>query len=113
MKLPPRSNRDYMFNKLNWMTVYQLITYHTLIAVYRVRQSKEPEYLAELLGKDNKQGHIIIENTKLELYRDSFVFRGSVMWNKLPKNLRIEQKIGSFKRSLKTWVLDSVPRYIG
>ena len=27
--MPPRSHRDYMFDKLNWLTVNQLIVYHT------------------------------------------------------------------------------------
>ena len=52
---PPRSNRVNMFNKLKWLTVYQLISYHTLLAVYKIRQSGEPEYLAEFLKRDNRQ----------------------------------------------------------
>ena len=43
---PPRSNRVSMYNKLKWHTVNQLVRYHTLIAVYKIRQSGEPEYLA-------------------------------------------------------------------
>ena len=45
------------------MTVQQLIAYHTLIAIYRIRQSKEPEHLADILTKDNRYGHIIMKNT--------------------------------------------------
>ena len=90
-----------------------MIAYHTLIAVYRVRQSKEPEYLAQSLCRDNKQGNIVMENIKLGLYRTSFIFRGSVMWNELPKSLRSQEKIGKFKIELKKWVIEHVSRFLG
>ena len=46
---PPRSKRHLMFDKLKWLTVKQLIVYHTLLTVYKIRQSREPEYLANFL----------------------------------------------------------------
>ena len=33
LKSPPRTSRDWMFSKLGWMTVKQLINYHTIIVV--------------------------------------------------------------------------------
>ena len=67
LSLPPRSNREYMYSKLGWLTVNQLVVYHTLIIVYRIRESKEPEYLAGILCKTSRQGQncIIVENIKL------------------------------------------------
>ena len=113
LRLPPRTHRDLMYNKLNWMTVNQLIAYHTLITVFRIRLSREPEYLAIALCRDNKQGNIIMENTRLGSYRDSFIFRGSVMWNRLPKDCKVEKKIGKFKRKLKQWVSENILRFLG
>ena len=75
------------------MTVNQLIASHTLIAVFRIRKSKEPEYLARPLCRDKKQGNIVMENTMLGSYRNSFIFRGSVMWNMLPKYYKVEKKV--------------------
>ena len=43
LSLPPRHNREYMYNKLGWLTVHQLIVYHPLITVYRIRQAREPD----------------------------------------------------------------------
>ena len=82
LRLPPRTRRSLMYNKLNWLTVNQLIAYHTLIAVYRVRQSREPEYLA-----------VSMKSTELGVYRNSFVFRGSVLWNKLRSTLKNQKKV--------------------
>ena len=111
LNLPPRTNRDYMFDKLGWMTVRQLISYHTLITVFRIRKSQEPEYLYGALGRDNKFGNIIVENNNLGLYKSSFVPRGSVLWNKLPKELKNMKKVGVFKNGLRKWVAENVERF--
>ena len=41
---PPRAERSVMFNKLGWLTVSQLIFYHSVISVHKIRNSREPEY---------------------------------------------------------------------
>ena len=110
---PPRTSRDWMFDKLGWMTVQQLIAYHTLIAIYRIRQSKEPEHLSDILTKDNRYGHIIMKNTVLGLYRNSFVFRGTLLWNRLPETLRKLDNIGKFKKNIRNWVESNVDRFAG
>ena len=55
-----------MFDKIDWLTVRQLIAFHTLITVYRIRMSQEPEDLARMLKRDNHNGHIIMKKTRLE-----------------------------------------------
>ena len=50
---PPRSNRVMLYERLGWFSVNQLITYHTLIHVYKVRSCGEPEYLAQFLQNDS------------------------------------------------------------
>ena len=45
-----------MYDKLDWMSVNQLIFYHTVMTVFRIRQTSEPEYLAERMGYDNFSG---------------------------------------------------------
>ena len=110
---PPRTNRNLMFDKIAWLTVNQLIAYHTLITVYRVRKTQEPEDLALMMSRDNHNGHIILKNTQLGLYRNSIVFRGSLLWNKLPPMLRNETKLIKFKKCLRNWVLENIPRFDG
>ena len=64
---PPRSRRNDLYDKLGWLTVNQLIVYHTLITVFKIRESKEPEYLAGKLSIETPTGRIMIPNTKLSL----------------------------------------------
>ena len=110
LNYPPRNTRNLMFERLGWLSVKQLIAYHTLIAVYRIRTSREPEYLSDMLLRENYRGKIVINN-KLSLYRNSFVFRGADLWNKLPSSLRTIQKISSFKKGIKVWVVENVARF--
>ena len=83
LSLPPRSHRDHMYDRLKWLTVNQLIVYHTLLSIHRIKHSGEPEYLANILGKSSRQvvGGIIVENNKQGLVRKSFTFRGAEQWN--------------------------------
>ena len=109
---PPRAERAALYSRLNWLTVNQLISYHTLLTVFKIRQSGEPEYLASFLQDDSRTGRIILPNTKLTLAKKSFVWRGSVHWNKLPLDLRKSMKIGHFKRGVRKWVLQNIPRFL-
>ena len=44
---PPRSIRNPMYDDLGWLTVNQLVRYHTLLAVFRIRVSGEPEWVVD------------------------------------------------------------------
>ena len=114
LSMPPRSQRDNMYDRLNWLTVNQLVVYHTLLSVHRIRQSEEPEYLASILGKTNRhvRGGIIVENHKLGLARKSFTIRGAEQWNKLTTELRVETKLSKFKQGLRKWVAENVTRFL-
>ena len=110
-KSPPRSPRAPMYDRLGWLTVQQLIVYHTLLAVYRVRATGEPEYLADSLCCDNRNGHIIVKPTRLTLLQRSFKFRGAIHWNELPQEIRKTRTIGSFKPAVREWILNHVRRF--
>ena len=47
---PPLTARNNMFDQLDWLTVNQLIAYHT---VFKLRSSREPEYLSDEMCNDN------------------------------------------------------------
>ena len=68
---PPRATRNPMFDRLDWLTVNQLIAYHTF---FKIRSCGEPEYLSEILRQDNRNGSIIIPNSDLTLAKKSFSF---------------------------------------
>ena len=109
---PPRAIRNPMYDQLDWLTVNQLIRYHTLLAVYRIRMTKEPEYFAASLCNDNRNGNIIVQKTKLSLALKSFKIRGACQWNALPASIRKLENIGTFKKEVKTWIKQHIPRFL-
>ena len=100
-----------MFLQTGWLTVRQLIQYHTALAIYRIRDSKEPEHLSKILLKENRVNKRIIPNTTLSLAKRSFCFRGAEEWNQLPEAVRSCGKIGVFKAKLKSWILENIPPF--
>ena len=110
--MPPMTPRNTLFDKLGWLSVLQLIAYHTLLAVFKTRKTGEPEDLATALSRDNHNEHIIMKNTVLVLYRRSFVFRGALLWNRLPPDLRKEIEISKFKRTVRKRMDENVPRFL-
>ena len=112
LQLPGRSNREQMFHRLGWLTVHQLAVFHTILAVYKIRKSKEPEYLARKLTRDNLRGNIIVPYTHLTLLKRSFVLRGSELWNRLPMSVRSLKKDMEFKTELRKWVTEQVNKFL-
>ena len=109
---PLRAHRKDMYNKLGWLTVKQLVIYHTLLTVYRVRQAKEPEYLSSILCNDNRLEKIIVPNIRLTLTQKSFTTRGACNWNSLPLEIRKIETISCFKQEVKKWIKSYVPRFV-
>ena len=101
-----------MFAKLDWLTVNQLIAYHKIISICKIRKSGEPEYLARLLRDENRGGKIILQNTQLTLARRSFIWRGSQQWNLLSVELRRSTKISLFKKGARSWVVENISQYL-
>ena len=103
--------RTQMFDQLQWMTVRQLIYYHTALTTFRIRSSQEPEYLNSILTRENMRGNIIIPNVTLELARQSFTYRGATQWNNIPQNIRSIDVPSRFKARLKKWVFENVDQF--
>ena len=109
---PPRTKRSLLFNKLGWLSVNQLISYHSMLTLFKIRSSKEPEYLSQFLCNDSRNLRIVVPNQDLTLTRNSFSFRASDQWNQLPIQLRKEVKIGTFKKDVKKWIIANVAQFL-
>ena len=107
----PRTSRNELFDITGWMTVKQLISYHTLLTVFRIRSSGEPEYLESHLNKDTRNGRIQLPCFKIKLAQNSFRYRSIKWWNMMPENIRAATKVSSFKSLCGDWVLNNVSRF--
>ena len=50
------------------LTVRQMVVYTTLLAVFKIRKSGEPELSAAKLRRESRNGRIMIENTKFSVF---------------------------------------------
>ena len=109
---PPRAHRSTMYDTLQWLTVKQLIFYHSVITIFKIRKNNEPEHLASIFSQDNRNNRIVIPNLDLTLAQKSFTLRGAENWNQIPIEIRTQQKIGTFKKFAKKWILENVPKFL-
>ena len=106
-----RAHRSPMYDHLEWLTVNQLIFYHSVITIFKIRKNGEPEHLAGIFYKDSRNRRILIPNWNLSLGQKSFRIRGAENWNMLPLDVRTQTKIASFKKQAKKWILENVQKF--
>ena len=111
LKVSNRCHREDMYVQLNWLTVSQLSVFHSLLSVYKIRKNQEPEYLHSRLSIDNVRGKIIVPSVRLSIGLNSFCWRGAILWNSLPEELRKSENTVQFKKDLKKWIIENTPRF--
>lgn len=104
---------EELFSMLNWMTFRDRIQYQKAILVYKILNNLAPSYLSNLFlhtcdthslnlrSVATDLLHIPKPNT--ELYRKSFAYSGSKIWNSLPENARTSTSLDDFKHSYLQW----------
>ena len=107
----PRTSRSDLFEQV-WASVNQLVAYHTLLMVFNIRRSGEPDYLARFLQNDSRNFRIMRDNTKLSLALRSFTFRGAQAWNDLPFDVRACRSLNGFKKQTKKWIMVNISRFL-
>ena len=110
-----------LLQKTNSFSVNQLIVYKTLTAIFKIKRSGEPRYLANRLGfekQQNNNGGIIahrrlydITNIDFRLARgrESLLYRGCKLWYSLDLTLKVEGSLIIFKQRLRDWILTEIP----
>ena len=101
-RAPNRTNRSIILLRLKWLSINQLICYHSLLSVYRIRASMEPEYLSRMMCHQSRNRRIITPNPGLTIASNSFGYRAASQWNRLPSALRSVSSISVFKKRLRT-----------
>ena len=107
-----------LLSECNWLSVSQLVFFHSVVLLRKVRQSQKPEYLHEMytinrryntrgenIGKlDSSSGIPPVHGLNLK----SFRWRSLQAWNLLPTRIRQITNIEAFKKNLKVWIKDNL-----
>ena len=122
---------EELLKQCGWMSVNQLIIYHTLVHFYQMITRKSPVYLYSKLttefkyptrrwvhikNKVNdpdlvKESNLIIgpkSNANHSLSQQSFRWRASKQWNALPIKLKEITSLKKFKKSLQLWIKENI-----
>ena len=101
-----------LLKQCGWLSVHQLIVYHSVVLVHKVMQNKSPKYLHSMFAAEyqykTKQAHNgLIKHTRdldLEITKDSFRWRAAKSYNELPLSIRNTASLEAFKKGTKAWI---------
>ena len=101
-----RESATQALNELHWLNVDARITFKTLLLVYKVLHGIcSKNFDLQYKGFNGRPNDYLLLHTptfKTVYGKRIFAYNGSRLWNALPVDVRAEESIEKFKRSIKT-----------
>ena len=113
------STKDLM-EACSWMSVRQLVCYHSVVQLHKTLTHKAPAYLYQRVTtggtypyrtRQAASGQLRQVNgakTELDLSKMGWGSRAVEEYNKMPPDVRLELSMPSFKRKLRSWVIKNI-----
>ena len=111
----PEYSRDHMMPglaKLHWLPIRARVSFKIATTVFKVRQMGQPSYLAELIEdavlsrklRSSASRQCTLKESRTILCYGTRVFRQTAAktWNSLPDDVRLADKLETFRSRLKT-----------
>ena len=98
----------------NYLSVHQLVAYHSGLQISKIVASHQPKYHFNRLQNINtRESRATLDNRtfidfKLSTGRSSFFYQASRIWNLIPEDIKSIEKMLSFKKALKKWVIQHI-----
>ena len=107
-----RWSRKKILQKVGWMSVRQLIEYHTILQAHKTMTTGLPRPLHASLTITHSYRTRSVTSGNIRVRDDTstsaFSFRAMVSYNKVPGDLKVGN-IQTVKRKLKKWILKNIP----
>ena len=118
-KLDWKTSTAVILSQCGWLSVNQLVVYHSVVMVFKVLQNKQPKPLHSMFPLDysyntSQARSKSIKQTghpSLDLWQDSFRWRAARSYNQLPASMKNLQSVEAFKLEAKKWVRGNIPVY--
>ena len=115
-KLDWNSPTTLILQQCGWLSVNQLSVYHTVILAHKVMQARTPKYLYSKFNtnyqyKTRQATSGLIRCTRtpeLDIARDSFCWRATELYNRLPVEIRNMKTLMQFRENVKSWVKQNI-----
>ena len=108
-----------LLKECRWLSVRQLVFYQTVLQVFNVVVSGKPDHLSKKFRTDHSYrtrqatggGHRFGEeyDATSGLSHDSFCYRGTVDYNRIPAYIRKAKTLQTLKYKLKQGVSTNIP----
>ena len=118
-----------LLKSCQWMSVRQLMAYHSLVLLHKTLTNKAPQYMHDKVTAGGDYAYKTrqaaacpegfsfsvqhptdsgtvrqVPGNKLGISKLGWCWRSVELYNRLPTNIRLEKKMQIFKKSLKIWV---------
>ena len=100
--------------ELGWLTVTECRDYLVLLIVYKSLNNMSPYYLQDffiyisefhnLVTRQSYFNDLYIPGVRTCYMQKSLQYYGSVLWNRLPSNVRSAPTVETFKQLCKSWL---------
>ena len=87
------------------------LKFNKIIAVFKARHELVPEYITKLLTKSSSRYNFLnylLPQPRIDMFKASFSFSGSLLWNSLPLNIKSISSLSSFKTKLRNFFWSSL-----
>ena len=105
-----------LLKQCNWLSIRQLVFYHSVTLLHKTLQEMRPEYIFKMLKPVSRretrmtdQLCLQVENLKTTTTNRTFLPRTIEHWNMLPYSIREIRDKSTFKRRLREYVKNKVP----
>ena len=111
-----KTSTAVILRQIGWLSVNQLVVYHSLMLVFKICRNKKPGYLTEKFKTNfsyrtrQATGNcLVVQGTPdSETSKEAFVHKSTMLWNNLPASLRKIEVFLKFKYELKNWVTRNI-----
>ena len=106
-----------LLKQCGWLSVHQLVVYHSVVQVYKIIQEESPRFLFSMFSanynyktKQAQRGTLKHNrNLKLDLTKSSFRWRAAQSYDQLPLKLKNLKTLKEFKTATRKWVMENTP----
>ena len=89
----------------NWMTIVEMRDFHSLLLMWRVVRTGAPKHLSDIVNLVDED-YLETSNPSLMTIAQGFRWRTVQLWNTLPGDLRSEDTLKNFKKSINRWLME-------
>ena len=101
---------DEKLRSLNILPLRKQLDLNKTTLIHKIYNNETPAYLTDIITKAPSRYNskkLIVPQPKLDLYKTSLSFSGSVLWNSLPNDFRLGLSHSTFKKKLHLFMIDN------